>query len=141
MSNERLDGWNKQELAFDHAKDREFGPGLRKASLYADLGVAEATGGQFRAHVIRINTDRHTDQGTTGMHRHDYDFQFNYVISGSITFVIDGVDGERTFHAGDTYLLPSKILHNETWVSDDFEVLEIYAPANAGTEQLTPEIE
>ena len=92
MSNERLDGWNKQGLAFDHAKDREFGPGLRKASLYADLGVAEATGGQFRAHVIKINTDRHTDQGTTGMHRHDDDFQFNYVISGSITFVIDGVE-------------------------------------------------
>ena len=75
------------------------------------------------------------------MHRHDYDCQFNYVISGSITFVIDGVEGERTFNAGDTCLLPSKILHNETWVSDDFEVLEIDAPANAGTEQLTPEIE
>ena len=124
-----------------HAKDREFGPGLRKASLYADLGVAVAIGGQFRAHVIRVNTDRHTDQGTTGMRRHDYDFQLNYVISGSITFVIDRVEGERTFNAGDTYLLPSKILHNETWVSDDFEVLEFYAPANAGTEQLTPEIE
>ena len=141
MSTERLDGWNKQDLAFNYAKDREFGPGLRRASLYADLGVAEATGGQFRSHVIKVNTDRHTDQGTTGMHRHDHDFQFNYVISGSITFVIDGVKRERTFHAGDTYLLPSKILHNETWVSDDFEVLEIYAPANAGTEQLTPEIE
>ena len=141
MSNERLDGWKKQEVAFGHAKDREFGPGLRKPSLHADLGVAEATGGQFRSHVIKVNTDRHTDQGTTGMHRHDHDFQFNHVISGSITFVIDGAKGERTFHAGDTYLLPGKIPHSETWVSDDFEVLEIYAPANAGTEQLTPEIE
>ena len=75
------------------------------------------------------------------MHRHDHDFQFNYVISGSITFVIEGVDEERTFNAGDTYLLPSKILHNETWVSDDYQVPEIYAPANAGTEQLTEEIE
>ena len=75
------------------------------------------------------------------MHRHDYDFQFNYVISGSITFVIEGVDEELTFNAGDTYLLPSKILHNETWVSDDYQVLEIYAPANAGTQQLTPEVE
>ena len=141
MSTERLDGWNKQDLAFNYAKDREFGPGLRRASLYADLGVAEATGGQFRAHVIKVNTDRHTERGTTGMHRHDHDFQFNYVISGSITFVIEGVDEERTFNAGDTYLLPSKILHNETWVSDDYQVPEIYAPANAGTEQLTEEIE
>ena len=63
MSTERLDGWNKQDLAFNYAKDREFGPGLRRASLYADLGVAEATGGQFRAHVIKVNTDRHTEQG------------------------------------------------------------------------------
>ena len=141
MSDERLDGWNKQDLAFNYAKDREFGPGLRRAALYADLGVAEATGGQFRAHVIKVNTDRHTKQGTTGMHRHDYDFQFNYVISGSITFVIEGVDEELTFNAGDTYLLPSKILHNETWVSDDYQVLEIYAPANAGTQQVTAEIE
>ena len=42
------------------------------------------------------------------MHRHDHDFQFNYVISGSITFVIEGLEGERTFHAGDTYLLPTQ---------------------------------
>ena len=31
--------------------------------------------------------------------------------------------------------------YDETWVSDDYQVLEIYAPANAGTEQLTEEIE
>ena len=141
MSDERLNGWKKQELAFNHAEERKFGPGFRRAALYADLGVAEATNGQFRAHVIKVNHDRHTEKGTTGMHRHDYDFQFNYVINGSITFVIDGVEGDKTFHAGDTFLLPSKILHNETWISDDFEVLEIYAPAHAGTEQLTPEIE
>ena len=71
MSDERLDGWKKQDHAFNYPKDREFGPGLRRAALYADLGVAEATGGQFHAHVIKINTDRHTDQGTTGMHRRD----------------------------------------------------------------------
>ena len=109
--------------------------------LYADLGLAEATGGQFRAHVIRVNKDRHAEQGTTGMHRHEYDFQFNYVIKGSITFVIEGEDGELTFKEGDTYLLPSRILHNETWMSDDYEVLEIYAPAGAGTAPMTPEIE
>ena len=141
MSDERLAGWNSQKTAFDFAEQREFGPGLRRALLYADLGVAEATGGQFRAHVIRVNNDRHTEQGTTGMHRHEYDFQFNYVIKGSITFVIEGEEGELTFSEGDTYLLPSRILHNETWMSDDYEVLEIYAPANAGTQQLTPEIE
>ena len=141
MSVERLDGWNKQATAFNYAEEREFGPGLRRAALYADLGVAEATGGQFRAHVIKINHDRHTEKGTSGMHRHDYDLQFNYVIKGSITLVIEGLEGELTFKEGDTYLLPSRILHNETLVSDDFEVLEIYAPASAGTVQLTAEVE
>ena len=70
-----------------------------------------------------------------------YRMAANYVISGSITFVIEGMDKELTFNAGDTYLLPSKILHNETWVSGDYQVLETYAPANAGTQQLTPEVE
>ena len=75
------------------------------------------------------------------MHRHDYDFQFDYVTSGSITFVIEGVDEELTFNAGDTCLLPSKILHNETWVPTTSRYWRSDAPANAGTEQLTPEIE
>ena len=141
MSDERLDGRKKRDLAFNYAKDREFGPGLRRAALHADLGVAEATGGQLRAHVVKVNPDWRTEQGTTGMRRHDCDFQFNDVISESITFVMEGVDEELTFNAGDTYLLPGKILHNETFVSDDYQVLEIDAPANAGTEQLTAEIE
>ena len=36
MSDERLDGWNKQDLAFNYAKDREFGPGLRRAARTAE---------------------------------------------------------------------------------------------------------
>ena len=67
MSDERLDGWNKQDLAFNYAKDREFGPGLRRASLYADLGVAEATGGQFRA---PCHQGQHGPAYRTGHDRH-----------------------------------------------------------------------
>ena len=47
MKEQRLTGWNKQKPAFTFAKSREFGSGLRKASLYADLGLADATDGQF----------------------------------------------------------------------------------------------
>ena len=54
MSNQRLQGWNPQKTGFTYAKDREFGPGLRGASLYADLGLAEATGGQFHGEIIKI---------------------------------------------------------------------------------------
>ena len=144
MSEQRLDGWNKQKPAFTFAKDREFRSGLRNARLYADLGLAEATGGQFHGEIIKINKDVHTPQGTTGMHRHEYDFQFNYVLSGNIDFVIEGInydpgDEKLVFRAGDTYFLSSRVLHNETHVSEDYSVLQVYGPVNASTEQLTPE--
>ena len=140
MSNNRLQGWNPQKTAFTYAKDREFGPGLRGASLYADLGLAEATGGQFHGEIIKMDPEKYTGEVTTGMHRHDYDFQFNYVISGEIDFVIEGFDETLTFRAGDTYFLPSKILHNETRITEDFQVLELYGPAKAGTVQLEAEV-
>ena len=145
MKEQRLTGWNKQKPAFTFAKSREFGSGLRKASLYADLGLAEATDGQFHGEIIKINNDVHTPQGTTGMHRHTYDFQFNYVLSGEIDFVLDGIndkpgDEKLVFSAGDTYFLGDKVLHNETRVSEDYSTLQVYGPANASTEQLTPEI-
>ena len=141
-----LTGWNKQKPAFTFAKGREFRSGLRKSALYADLGLAEATGGQFHGEIIKINKDVHTSQGTTGMHRHEYDFQFNYVLSGNIDFVIEGInyepgDEKLVFRAGDTYFLSSRVLHNETHVSEDYSVLQVYGPVNASTEQLTPEIE
>ena len=101
-------------------EDREFGPGLRSGGLYADLGVAEGTGGNFHAHIIKVNPQMHTTAGTTGMHRHDYDLQFNYMLSGEIDLVIEGIEEKLTFGAGDTYFLPHRILHNETRVSEDY---------------------
>ena len=135
MSDQRLNGWNPQKTVFTYAKDRKFERGLRKAALYADLGLAEATGGQFHGEIIKINPDYSaTDQEkqTTGMHRHQYDFQFNYVLAGEIDLVIEEEE-ETTFRAGDTYFIPSRALHNETRVSKDFQVMQIYGPAKAQT--------
>ena len=81
MNNRRLQGWNAQKTAFTYAKDRTFEPGLRSGGLYQDLGLAEATGGQFHGEIIKVNpefveaekiraqteTEPHP---TTGMHRH-----------------------------------------------------------------------
>lgn len=139
-----LTGWNKQKPAFTFANSREFGSGLRPWSLYADLGLAEATGGQFHGEIIKLNKDVATPESSTGMHRHTYDFQFDYMLSGEIDFVLDGIndkpgDEKLVFSAGDTYFLGDRALHNETRVSEDFSVLQVYGPANASTEQLTPE--
>ena len=156
MSNEQyLKGWNKQTPAYTtqtadgrhpDQQVQEFGPGLRGAALYADLGIAEATGGQFRAHIIKWNQeqlkkDREANvKPTTGMHRHHYDFHFNYVLKGSTSFVVDGVEGVITCKAGDSYFLPSRILHNEIEASDDIVILELYGPAKVATEQLEDEV-
>ena len=139
-----LTGWNKQKPAFTFANSREFGSGLRPWSLYVNLGLAEATGGQFHGEIIKLNKDVVTPESSTGMHRHTHDFQFNYMLSGEIDFVLDGIndkpgDEKLVLSAGDTYFLGARALHNETRVSEDFSVLQVYGPANASTEQLTPE--
>ena len=151
MTEQRITGWNKQTPAFTtqtaegrhpSQKVQEWGPGMRGNTLYADLGLVEATGGQFRAHLIKVDPElRKKDneagvKATTGMHHHHYDLHFNYVLKGWTSFVIDGVEGEIICRVGDSYLLPSRILHNEIGCSDDIEILEVYGPANVATEQL-----
>jgi len=112
------------------AKDAVYTPGLRDFMEYRDLGIEQATHGKFRAHVIRIKADSAGahDLHTTGLHRHECDFQMFYVLKGWIRFVYES-EGERTFHPGDCVLQPPGIVHNELECSDDVELLEIYSPA------------
>jgi mannose-6-phosphate isomerase-like protein (cupin superfamily) len=103
--------------------------GLRSFMEYRDLGIDNATHGQFRAHVVRIKKDSsHDTLHTTGLHRHLCDFQMFYVLKGWIKFVYEG-RGEFLFHPGDCVLQPPGIVHNELDCSDDLEILEIYSPA------------
>src|SRR5438309_8660891 len=64
-------------------------PGLRSFMEYRDLGVERATHGKFRAHVIRIKKDAAGNHAlhTTGLHKHECDFQMFYVLRGWIRFV------------------------------------------------------
>jgi mannose-6-phosphate isomerase-like protein (cupin superfamily) len=120
----------KQLFSASLAKDAVYKTGLRSFMEYRDLGVANATHGQFRAHVIRIKKDgpgAH-DLHTTGLHQHKCDFQMFYVLKGWMKFVYEG-QGERTFHAGDCVVQPAAIVHNELECSDDVEILEVYSPA------------
>ena len=104
--------------------------GLRGCFEYRDLGVSNATHGQFHAAVTRVHASAKGDQDlrTTGMHRHECDFQMFYVLKGWVTMVYEGV-GEFTFHEGDCCLQPAGIAHNEIRCSEDNECLEIYSPA------------
>jgi mannose-6-phosphate isomerase-like protein (cupin superfamily) len=119
-----------QRFSVSRAEGAEYKTGLRSFMEYRDLGISEATHGQFRAHVIRIKKDgpgAH-DLHTTGLHQHLCDFQMFYVLKGWIRFVYEG-QGEHIFRAGDCVLQPPSIVHNELECSDDVEVLEIYSPA------------
>jgi len=121
---------SKQSFSVNRAQDAVYQTGLRSFMEYRDLGIAQATNGHFRAHVIRIKKDgpgAH-DLHTTGLHQHLCDFQMFYVLKGWIRFVYEG-QGEHTFREGDCVLQPAAIVHNELECSDDVEVLEIYSPA------------
>ena len=121
----------KQSFSVSRAEGAVYKTGLRSFMEYRDLGIADATHGQFRAHVVRIKKDgpgAH-DLHTTGLHQHLCDFQMFYVLKGWIKFIYEGQEGELTFRAGDCVMQPAGIVHNESACSDDVEVLEIYTPA------------
>ena len=133
-SDKRLDGWREQAFSASYIKDAVWTQGLRGFASYRDLGVEDATGGQFRAHIVRVKKAAFDEHHTTGLHRHHCDFQFNYCLKGWSKFVYEGQEGEFTFGAGDSWLQPAGIVHNEIECSDDVEILEIYAPAVHETE-------
>jgi mannose-6-phosphate isomerase-like protein (cupin superfamily) len=119
-----------QRFSVSRAEGAVYRTGLRSFMEYRDLGIADATHGRVRAHVIRVKQDgpgAH-DLHTTGLHRHLCEFQMFYVLKGWIRFVYEG-QGEHVFREGDCVLQPAGIVHNELECSDDVEVLEIYAPA------------
>ena len=122
-----------QKFSASFAKDAKYEDGLRDFLEYRDLGVADASGGQFRAHVMRVKEDAGDfDLHTTGRHRHHLDFQMIYILKGWIRFTYEG-QGEHKFGPGDCCMQPAGIVHNELDCSDDLELLEITSPANYKT--------
>jgi len=118
------------------AKDAKFEAGLRAFLEYRDLGIKQATKGQFRAHVIRVKKgEDHGSLHTTGLHQHLLDFQMIYILKGWIKFTYEG-HGEHTFGPGDCCLQPPGIVHNELDCSDDLELLEITSPGDYVTSAL-----
>ena len=120
---------SRQRFSISRADEAVFKTGLRSFMEYRDLGIADATHGKMRAHIIRVKQGGDTHElHTTGLHKHECDFQMFYVLKGTIKFVYEG-RGEFTFHPGDCVVQPPGIVHNELDCSDDVEILEIYSPA------------
>ena len=124
----------KSNFSVTHRDDLTFKTeGLRDYFEYRDLGIKESTKGAMVAHIIRAA--KPFDGGGTGLHRHDCEFQFVYVLNGWARFQFEG-QGEVTIRAGSCVNQPPGIKHILIEYSDDFEVLELVAPADYGTEDL-----
>jgi hypothetical protein len=68
----------KQKFIFSRAAEALFKPGFRTYFEDRDLGVRDATGGQFTAEIHRACAPCPKDG--SGVHHHTVDFQFNYVL-------------------------------------------------------------
>ena len=124
----------KQKFNVDVASKATYQNGLRDFLEYRDLGISEASNGEYKAHVLRVKKKFKGDQEmhTTGFHKHMVNFQMYYVLNGWVKFIYDG-EGELTFNKGDCVMAPAAIKHNEISCSDNFEALEILSPANHDT--------
>ena len=125
---------NIQKFNVSHAKDAEYKDGLREFFEYRDLGINDASNGDYHAHILRVKSDQKGDQDmhSTGFHKHLLNFQMVYILKGWIKFIYEG-EGEFIFKKGDCVLQPAGIKHNELSCSGDLELLEIHSPAKNET--------
>lgn len=115
-----------------HARDASFERGLRSFFEYRDLGIAEATDGQFVAHIIRAAEGA---EFSGQPHLHETRFQFVYVLKGWIEFDYEG-QGKVRLEAGSSVHQPPGIRHCELGHSEDLELLEIVMPADFKTREI-----
>ena len=95
-----------------------------------DLGLEEASGGLMGAQHFRALGAR--DKTAPAWLCHDLDFQFFYILRGWLE-IENEVEGRRRLDAGTAGMHGPFPRYNEIEHSDDFEVIEITAPAKGAT--------
>ncbi len=125
----------KQRIAISHHRDEDFkADGLRAYAKYRDLGIAEASHGLARAHVIRLIGPCNPAE-VSKLHFHDVDFQMVYVLKGWVKTYMEG-QGETLMQQGSAWSQPPRIKHLIMDYSDDVELLEVILPAEIKTVEL-----
>ena len=114
------------QFCLSHAKDAVFRPmkGLRDWLETRDLGLVEATNGQYAAWISRAKDLG----GGTGRHFHNYDFQIMYVLKGWLKMYHEG-EGEVLMEAGDFVYHPQGHVHDILDYSEDLELFEACSPS------------
>jgi len=125
----------KQRIAISHRREEDFkADGLRAYAKYRDLGIAEASQGLARAHVIRLMGPCDPAE-VSKLHFHDVDFQMVYVLKGWVKTYMEG-QGETLMKEGSSWTQPPRIRHLIMDYSDDVELLEVILPAEFETVEL-----
>jgi len=125
----------KQRIAISHHRDEDFkADGLRAYAKYRDLGIAEASNGLARAHVIRLVGPCDPAE-VSKLHFHDIEFQMIYVLKGWVKTYMEG-QGETLMKQGSAWTQPPRIKHLIMDYSGDVELLEIILPAEFKTVEL-----
>ncbi len=126
----------KQRIAVSHHREEDFkADGLRAYAQYRDLGIAEASQGLARAHVIRLIGPCDPAE-VSKLHFHDVDFQMVYVLKGWVKTYMEG-QGETLMKEGSSWTQPPRIKHLIMDYSDDVELLEVILPAEFKTVELS----
>jgi quercetin dioxygenase-like cupin family protein len=124
---------SKQKFVIRHYSENDYkAGGLRAAAEYRDLGVAEATNGQFTAHVARLAPGALKDKDPSRMHYHDVNFHMVYVLKGWMKAEFEG-EGVHTMRAGSCWVQPSGIRHKVLAQSEDMELIEVISPGTFDT--------
>jgi hypothetical protein len=124
----------KHSFVASHHSPEAFEAGLRRYAKYRDLGIAAATDGMVRAHVIKF-VPPFVAAEVSKRHYHDVEFQMIYVLKGWMKSEFEG-QGTITMREGSCWIQPPKIKHTVLGYSDDCEVLEIILPADFETVEL-----
>jgi hypothetical protein len=125
----------RQRVAVSHHREEDFkADGLRTYAKYRDLGIADASNGLARAHVIRLVGPCNPAE-VSKLHFHDVEFQMVYVLKGWVKTYMEG-QGETLMNEGSAWTQPPRIKHLIMDYSDDVELLEVILPADFKTVEL-----
>jgi hypothetical protein len=125
----------RQRVAVSHHREDDFkAAGLRTYAKYRDLGIADASNGLARAHVIRLIGPCNPAE-VSKLHFHDVEFQMVYVLKGWVKTYMEG-QGETLMNEGSAWTQPPRIKHLIMDYSDDVELLEVILPADFKTVEL-----
>jgi hypothetical protein len=130
MSGKKKSHPRRHTFVASHDRPDAFEQGLRRYAQYRDLGIAGATRGMVRAHVIKMIPPCDPAE-VSKRHFHDVEFQMVYVLKGWIKGEYEGA-GVVTMREGSCWLQPPKIKHSVLDYSDfsRSSCLRILQPSN-----------